>query len=295
MSNNFYIARTDTDDPTGDWDFVVVVADSVGVIEFHDYPQVGVDADGLYICTQDFDGPGNESCYSIPKADLLLAAPTAANLTRFEATPAGLAAIAGSWQPAVNRGLSNGRAPLLGSTGTALQRTDIFGATAGGATLGAAVAIAGDPGHAAPPAARQPDDSDAGDGLETIENVAPRFVANPVVIGNRMWAVHAVQGSAANSAVRWYEINEAANTIVQTGLIDNPNFDFHEPSIAVNEFGHVVIGYTCSGPNLAASVCVSVGTTAGGCDDVPGAGDRVRRFRNLLSRFLHAHDGQPVL
>ena len=29
VSNNFYIARTDTDDPTGDWDFVTVVADSV--------------------------------------------------------------------------------------------------------------------------------------------------------------------------------------------------------------------------------------------------------------------------
>lgn len=263
VSNNFYIARTDTDDPTGDWDFVTVVADTMGGIDFHDYPQVGLDADGLYICTQDFPS-GAESCYSIPKADLLLATPTAANLSRFESSPAGLPGTSGSWQPAVNFGLSNGRAPLLGSTGSALQRTDIFGATAGGATLGTAVPIAGDPGHAAPPAARQPDDSDTGDGIETIENVAPRFVSSSVVIGTSLWAAHAVQGSGSNSAVRWYEINEATNTVIQTGLIDNPNVDFHEPSIAVNEFGHVVIGYTCSGPTLAASVCASVGTTSGG-------------------------------
>ena len=265
-ANNYFIGRSDTDDPTGDWDGVTFNADSVGVLEFHDYPTMGVDADGVYSCTQDFDGGGNESCYSIPKADLLLPVPTAANLTRFEATPAGLPAISGSWQPAVNRGLSIGRAPLLGSTGGALRRTNIFGATAGGATLGADVAIAGDPGHAGPPPARQPDDNDAGDGLETIENVAPRFVGNVIVVGGSIWAVHAVEGPAAgpNSALRWYEINEAANSITQTGVIEDANIDFHEPSIAVNNSGRVVIGYTCSGPNLAASVCASVGTTAGG-------------------------------
>lgn len=265
-ANNFYVARSDTDDPTGDWDGVTFNADSVGVLEFHDYPTMGVDADGVFSCTQDFDGGGNESCYSIPKADLLLAAPTAANLTRFEATPAGLPAVTGSWQPSVNRGLSIGRAPLLGSTGGALRRTNIFGATAAGATLGTAVPIAGDPGHTAPPAARQPDDSDAGDGLETIENVAPRFVGNVIVVGGSIWAVHAVEGPAAgaNSGLRWYQINEATNTIIQTGVIEDPNVDYHEPSIAVNQFGQVVIGYTCSGANLPASACASVGTTTAG-------------------------------
>jgi uncharacterized repeat protein (TIGR01451 family) len=262
VSNNFYIARSDTDDPTGDWDFVTVVADSVGGIDFHDYPQVGLDADGLFICTQDFPS-GLESCYSIPKADLLLAVPTAANLTRFESSPAGLPGVTGSWQPAVNFGLSIGRTPLLGSNGATLQRTTIFGATAAGATLGAAVGITGDPGHASPPDARQPQDSDAGD-QETIENVAPRFVGNTFLLGNSLWAVHAVQGSGANSALRWYEINESTNTMIQTGLIDNPNVDYHEPSIAVNDAGNVVISYTCSGPTLAASVCASVGTTTAG-------------------------------
>ena len=194
-----------------------------------------------------------------------MAAPTAANLTRFEATPAGLPAVDGSWQPAVNRGLSIGRVPVLGTTGGALRRTNIFGATAAGATLGTAVAITGDPGHANPPAARQPDDSDTGDGLELLENVAPRIVSNVIVVDGSIWAVHSVEGNlaGANAGLQWYRIDEATNTVIQTGMIENADIDYHEPAIAVNTFGHVVIGSTCSGPNLPASVCASVGTTTG--------------------------------
>jgi len=289
--DNIYLARSDTDDPRGDWDGVRFVADTVGGAEFHDYPTLSVDADGLYICTQDFGFAGgtNESCYSVPKADLLLATPSIANLTRFEATPAGLPTVDGSLQPALDFGLSDGRAALLGSTGTGLTRTDIFGSAGAGATLGTPVPIAGAPAHAAPPPARQPQDTDPAD-TETIENVAPQFVGNVFEQGNSLWAVHAVQGSGSNSALRWYEIDETTNTVLQTGLIDDPNRDFHEPSIAVSELGNVVIGYTCSGPTLAASVCVSVGETSAGVTtfEAPailftGAGYYYRDFRNPMT------------
>jgi uncharacterized repeat protein (TIGR01451 family) len=205
-------------------------------------------------------GSNAESCYSIPKADLLQATPTVANMTRFEATPAGLPTVDGSVQVALDFGLTDGRAPILGTSGGALVRSDIFGAQTPAATLGTVVPVIGDPGHATPPAARQPDPSG-----NTIENVAPRFVGNVVQQGSSLWAVHAVMGSSgANSALRWYEVDEPTNTVLQTGLIDDANRDFHEPSIAVNEFGDVVIGYTCSGPNLSPSSCVSVGETVGG-------------------------------
>jgi uncharacterized repeat protein (TIGR01451 family) len=254
--NNIYLARTDTADPTGDWDGLRFAADTVGAVEFHDYETLGVDADGLYSCTQDFNGGGNESCYSIPKADLLAAVPSIANLTRFEATPAGLPTVNGSIQPALDFGPSDGRAALLGANAGALVRSDILGAGGAGATLGTVTAIAGDPGHAAPPAARQP--HPAG---RTIENVAPRVVANVFEEGDSLWAVHAVQGTGSNSALRWYEIDETTNTVLQTGLIEDTAQDFHEPSIAANALGKVVIGYTCSGPMLNPSVCVSVGET----------------------------------
>ena len=101
------------------------------------------------MCTQDFDRDENESCYSLPKADLLLEPPSVDRLTRFEATPAGIPAVTGAWQPALDFGPSDGRAALLGTTGTALGRTGILGAGAANADARHSVPIAGDPGHAA--------------------------------------------------------------------------------------------------------------------------------------------------
>jgi hypothetical protein len=256
--NNIYLGRSDTDNPTGDWDGVRFAADTVFPDEFHDYGTLGVDADGLYVCTNDFFGGGNESCYSIPKADLLLAAPSIARMTRFEATPSGMPQVTGSVQPALDFGPSDGRAALLGvSFEGQLVRGNIFGADGAGASLGIVVNISGAPVTIQAPPARQPHPFG-----RTLENVSPRIVANVFEQGDSLWAVHAVLGNFSNSAVRWYEINEVTNTVLQTGLIQNPNEDYHEPSIAVNEFGNVVIGYTCSGPNLAPSACISVGETA---------------------------------
>jgi len=262
-NNNIYVGRSDTDDPSGDWDGVRVAADTIGPAEFHDYPTLAVDADAITICTQDFDrgfgGGGVESCYSLPKADLLLAVPSVANMTRFESSPAGLPGVDGSIQATLEFGASDGRTTLLGVAGGNLVRSDILAPGAAGATLGAITGIAGDPGHANPPAARQPSPSN-----QTIENVAPRFVGNVVEINDRLWGVHAVAGTGGNSALRWYEIDEVNNTVIQTGLIENTDQDFYDPSIAANPFGNVVIGFTCSGPNLAPSSCASVGVTVSG-------------------------------
>jgi uncharacterized repeat protein (TIGR01451 family) len=263
--NDFYVARSDTDDPTGTWDGLKFDSDTVGVQEFHDYDTFAVDADAVSTCTQDLDsgngGGGVESCYTIPKADLLLAPPSIANMTRFESSPANLPSVSGSIQPVLSfEPVADGVTPLLGVDGGSIVRGDVLGAGAAGATLAATGGIAGDPGHAAPPPARQP----TADPGATIENVAPRFVANVIEVGDSLWAVHAVAGSGGNSAIRWYEIEESSDTLLQSGLIEDTAEDYHEPSIAVNSRGDVVVGYTCSGPALNASVCVSVGETVGG-------------------------------
>ena len=166
----------------------------------------------------------------------------------------------GSVQPALDFGPSDGRAALVGvSSGGTLVRGNVLGAGGAGASLGTVVNIVGAPFTSSAPPARQPHPSGW-----TIENVSPRIVANVFEQGDSLWTVHAVLGSFFNSAIRWYEIDEVTNTVLQTGLIENPNEDYHEPSIAANAFGNVVIGYTCSGPSLAPSTCVSVGETVGG-------------------------------
>jgi uncharacterized repeat protein (TIGR01451 family) len=278
--NDFYVGRSDNSNPLGNWAGVKFDSDTIGPQEFHDYETLSVDADAISTCTQDFDsgngGGGVESCYTIPKADILLAVPSVANMTRFESNPPGLPPVSGSIQPALSfEPAADGVTPLLGASGGFLVRGDIVGAGAPGAGLAPVSGIAGDPGHLTPPAARQP----AADPGATIENVAPRFVANVVELGDSLWAVHAVAGTGSNSALRWYEIEESTDTLIQSGLIEDTGEDYHEPSIAVNDFGDVVIGFTCSGPSLNASTCISVGETVGGVTSfearqvvTPGAG-----------------------
>ncbi|HKJ17528.1 MAG TPA: DUF11 domain-containing protein [Xanthomonadales bacterium] len=263
--NDFYLARSDTSDPTGNWEGLKFDSDTTGPAEFHDYETLAVDMDAVTTCTQDFDsgngGGGVESCYTIPKADILAPVPTVANMTRFESNPPNLPSVSGSIQPALSfEAVADGTTPIFGVSGGAIVRGDITGAGAAGAVLGPTGGIVGDPGHANPPAARQP----AADPGATIENVAPRFVSNVIEIGDSIWAVHSVAGSGSNAALQWYEIEESTDNLLQWGLIEDTNEDYHEPSIAVNSMGDVLIGYSCSGPSLNVSTCISVGETIAG-------------------------------
>ena len=76
QGNSVLVGRSDTNDPTGDWDAASYVGDS----GFADYPTLGVDATGIYIGTNNF-GPLSVTMTSIPKSDLLLPTPTVANRT----------------------------------------------------------------------------------------------------------------------------------------------------------------------------------------------------------------------
>ncbi|MFN0016898.1 MAG: dockerin type I domain-containing protein [Pirellulaceae bacterium] len=290
--NTIFIARSDSADPTGDWDSVQFIGDTINGVRFCDYDTLGLDADGLYIATNNFGGPSgfDVSLFSIPKTDLLAAVPTLANMTRFEAQSS--ASRGASIQGNLDFGPSDGVATVIGDAGGTLRRSNINGPAAGGATLGASSAITGVPAFAAAPPARQPS------GV-TIENVSPRFTGNMVKQGNFLWAAHAVQGTAGtNSAVRWYQINEATNAVVQTGLIEDTATprDFYDPSIAVNQFGIVAIGYTSSGPTQFAGATVSVGTTINGIGGPvttfaaplivqPGAGNYFQDFGSGRNRW----------
>ncbi len=255
--NSIFVATTNTNDPTGTWQSVEFVGDTIDASRFNDYETLGVDADGVYIATNNFGVGFDVSIYSIPKADLLAPTPTAANLTRFEALSS--ATFGNSIQPAVDFDTSDGRSAVLATNGSGvLIRADILGSTGPGATLTTPTTIAV-PAYSAAPAGRQPG------GVTPLENVSPRFTGNVMEVSGSLWAAHAVLDPANNSsAVRWYEIDEATNALLQTGLITDPNLDFLDPSIAVNQFGTVVIGYTATGPTQFPSAFVSVGQTVGG-------------------------------
>ena len=252
--NTIFLARSDTSDPTQTWQSVEFVGDSTGT-HFNDYPTLGVDADGVYVATNNFGATFDVSIYSVPKADLLAATPSIANLTRFEALPSGQ--YGSGIQAALDMDPSDGNAVLLSASGGSVFRADITGAGAAGATLSPATPIAGVPAFLGAPPARQPSG-------QTIENVSPRFTGNVVEVGDSLWAAHPVQGSFSNSAIRWYEIEESTSTLLQFGTIEDANLDYLDPSIAANAAGEVLIGATVSGPSQFASAVGFVGATTAG-------------------------------
>jgi hypothetical protein len=257
--NRVYVGVSNSNDPLGGWKSVQFVGDTLNGTRFNDYPSMSVDADAITIGTNNFGAPTgfDVSLFAIPKADLLLATPTLVNMTRFEAQNFG--ALGGSLQAAISTEPSDNVTPVLGTfnSGTTIRRSSISNVPGGGASLSAATTITV-PFYSRAPAGRQPG------GATPLENVSPRQTGNVVEIGDYLWTTHSVRGSGSNAAVRWYQIQESTNTVVQTGLIENANLDFLDPSIGVSDLGMVAIGFTMTGPSTFPSAAVTVGYTVNG-------------------------------
>lgn len=85
-----------------------------------------------------------------------------------------------------------------------------------------------------------------------IADLDTRLSSNVFEVGNSLWVTHniAVQagdGLLPRSGIRWYEIDERTNAVLQSGTISDRDYDYFLPSIAANQFGDVVIGFNRSG------------------------------------------------
>ena len=255
IGNNVLVAVSETADPTGNWTAFRFRGD-FNSQTFNDYVTLGIDENAIYLTTNNFTITGANfevSAYSIPKADLLAPVPTIANLTRMEDNFSFF--YGGVLQPAIDFNSPNGQVAVLAADdtfGTTITRSNIF-TFGNSAFLGGPIDI-NVPFYQSANSARQP-------GAPDVENDAARFGSNIVNVNGSLWAAHAVRGTNNNSAIRWYEIDEATNTVIQTGLIQDPTLDFYYPSVAVNDQGTVVIGYSGSGPNQFISSMASYGVT----------------------------------
>lgn len=66
------------------------------------------------------------------------------------------------------------------------------------------------------------------------------------------WGVQTVD-SGGRAALRWFQIDANTNALLQEGLIADSNLDFYYGSLAVNDFGDVVIGFSGSSESQFAS------------------------------------------
>jgi hypothetical protein len=261
-NNKILIARSNTADPTQGFKGVAYTTTNN---LFADFPTLGLDANGVYVSTNNFTAANaftSEGMYSVPKADLLADTPSLARLNKFDSLSVGT--FGDTLQPAVNFGpkAPTDPEPIVAVSATNFNRyiysrlngTSTSGATIGGATV-KSVQSTSTPNPSAQPGSNN-----------TVDNGERNFSSSPVQVGNFLYSVMATRVSG-RTAARWTITNATTFAIVQQGTISSSSLSYFYPSIAVNTSGDVVIGFSGSNSSTFASTYAIVGTSAGG---VPG-------------------------
>ncbi len=264
-ANNFLVAVSNSADPNDPWTGFKIESDPNDNRQWADFPTLGFDAQRLSIAADMIDiGLDNKSSVTlltIPKADLLSAVPTVENKTLFQnRTGQGF-----SQQPAVN--MDNSVLPLavLSTTGGVdgfFFRSEISGPVSNPSFD--VVAFPQIPLSSSPPAADQP--TIGGAAKANIHAGSSRFSSNVIVQNGSIWAVRSIRNDG-RAAVRWLELRESDSEILQTGLIADDQLAVYFPSIAVNDFGQVVIGFSGSSQTQPVSSYAVVGKTTDGTTD----------------------------
>lgn len=268
FNNSVLLAVSNTANPLDGWkstNFNVA-----GLTRFNDYPTLSIDANAVYIGSNDFN-PANTTYIggtlsSIPKTSLLAAAPTTTGISTFlqnNSAPA----MGFTPQVATNYGTGYTGAKIISISAAnfnEVQVTPINNTASAGATLGAAttVTIAFD---GNPTLVRQPS------GSRVVQGLDDRFSGTIYQVGNKIYAANAINNGNTGSetapgsnAIHWMVLDATTNAVLQEGLITDGTRDLWQPSIAANASGDVVIGYNKAGLDLNISSFAAIGKTVGG-------------------------------
>src|SRR4051812_30033111 len=261
-NNKILFARSNTADPTQGFKAVSYTTTNN---RFADYPTLGLDANGVYVGTDNFNSAGtilrSVALYSVPKADLLANTPSLSRLTTSH-NALSTNTYGRTFQPVVNFGpkAASDPEPVVSTPNTSTfsqyKFANLSGTSGSGATI-SSVTSKTVLGVSTPTGASQPNTSNQIDDGDT------RFSGSVVQMGNFLYMVESTPVSG-RAAVRWTIANATNFTIVQQGTISDPTLAFYYPSIAVNPTGDVVVGFSGSSSSTFASTYAVVGTSAGG-------------------------------
>ena len=268
-SNHFLLAVSATADPTGTWRGVSFLGDTNG-LNFADFPRLGLDDQAVYLSGDMFPPFGNPvgaSLVSIPKTNLLGTTLNIANRTTFNV----LAESTYGYipQPAVCLDKSGRGSVLAGAgpgydinSGYLVDETTLFNYV---------VSNAAGPGHAtltgrtvlSVPSYSAALDPTQPDGSANLDDGDARFSGTVYEVGGVLYAVHNTQFNNL-AAIRWYRINAANHSVLESGTITDPALDLFYPSIAANPSGTVVVCFNGSSMSSYVSAYAVVGLTANG-------------------------------
>jgi uncharacterized repeat protein (TIGR01451 family) len=248
VSSSVLMGVSQTSDPTGMWNLYRIDA-AIGNTTWADYPSMGFNKDWIVVQVNMFSVNGAFSradIYVFNKGDLY-------------AGGAGLFALlhdtSGATQvPALTYDNSLATLYLVGArTSTQLRVSQITGPVASETlTLGVAFPTSPDAWRF-----RLPENSAPQLGSATGITTNDDRIQNVIYRNDALWAVHTIflpSTSPTRSAVQWWQFSPTGK-VLQRGRIDdvNGNIFYAFPSIAVNKFDDVLIGYSSFGANQFAS------------------------------------------
>ena len=243
MSTDFgtriLLAVSTSSNPLGSWfKTAITISRDADAGRWPDYPTLGVDANGIYIASMMVGSPTTMTVLAVDKAPLLAPSPSLGTVTAFR----NLAPV-GSMQPCVTYGDSGGVFIAARWSNTSIRLWQIQGALDNAPTLSfhGSVSI---PSHAAPP------DVPALGSTVNLDTVGPRLM-NAVWRDGQLWTAHTV-ALGTRSCVRWYAIDTATRTATH-GTVLSFERSYFFPSLSVNAFGDVAMGFTAASADTYAS------------------------------------------
>jgi hypothetical protein len=236
-SNMAFIAASKTSDPaSGGWNAFGFVATTGFSNGFADFDTLGIDQNGVYLGTDNFNMGGfghSISVFSMPKSDLLLG--SGANMTE-------LTGITGAAVPHPAYDPNGSHGELIAQTAIGSYELLQLSNTANHpAVLTSVGNLTGVTDNLAVPPLQS-------DGSQITTNIDDRVSSTPFTVGNLMYVVNSFADPTGSfDVLHWMIINLTTSTLLQQGTISDPGFDYTYPSVAANANGDFVIGFDRSG------------------------------------------------
>ena len=242
-NSSYLLAVSSSSDPTASWTGFKIDSDATNT-NWSDFPTMGINNDVLTLAGNMFTNAANSfsgtSVVVVDKAALI-----GGTLTQTSFQNQSVGSTGFTMQPVWdldNGSLTQSLLSSFNKSAGSLKVSNI-GGTAAAPTLntaGGAIAVTA---RSAPPTIDQPG------AKANIHAGDSRFSGNVIkqqITGRAVASLWGVQSVSVNgrAAIEWYEIDSVTNAIVQSGLIQDVALGFNFPSIAVNDFGEIVIGFS---------------------------------------------------
>jgi len=268
-TKDIQIAVSDTSNALGTWkatSFEGFAPLAAGARTLADYPTLAMDTKAIYIGTNDFaastiGGATNfrgTTLNVIPLGDLFNAVgPTTTGNVQFRTAYTGDPNIDDYSRGFAIQGVNSSEVSTTGHIIAAsindfgLTRYDITntGTVSALRTVTSSTLIGTDYTFNSP--ARQPSVAIPAN-RRIIDSFGDQIGSSAWEVDGKIYSVHTVTENGTDfTSVRWTILDSVTNQVLDEGSIGGGGFDYYQGSLAVNEFGQVVIGYNRSGLDAA--------------------------------------------